>query len=155
MRAVAILAILGSLVLAGAIFAPAAQASPQRRSRLRTSSSRAAATATAVGLSQWGAWQGAREGNSYRPDPRLLLSGHHAGATSANAESTIVKVRVSSKPWTSNTTSFSQVDLRAGGLARDPPPVYVELRLRHGDHPVGESAGMVNSGGQVAGDCRR
>jgi len=63
-----------------------------------------------MGMSQWGAWQAAREGVEFDE----ILAFYYPGTAletmaDPNAE---VKVRISSKPWTSNTDDFVQVDLK-------------------------------------------
>jgi SpoIID/LytB domain protein len=100
-----------------------------------------------AGMSQWGAWQGAREGNSYAQ----ILAFYYPGTTleqTADADE-ILKVRVSSKPWTSNTTNFSQVDV-------EPTVAPATLRLYTSnsnyttlDVPLGSAVRSVNAGGKV------
>jgi stage II sporulation protein D len=61
-------------------------------------------------MSQWGAWQAAREGVTFDK----ILAFYYPGSTLEQMADpdTEVKVRVSSEPWTSNTTNFVQVDLK-------------------------------------------
>jgi stage II sporulation protein D len=63
-----------------------------------------------VGMSQWGAWQAAREGVSYDQ----ILAFYYPGTTLQTFDygQTEVVVRISSKPWTSNVLEYAQVDLR-------------------------------------------
>ena len=99
-----------------------------------------------AGLSQWGAWQGAREGNSYAQ----ILAFYYLGTSLEQADpAEILKVRISSKPWTTNTSDYSRVDLRATAAPAtlrlySTPTVYKSV-----DFPKGESARTVNSGGKV------
>lgn len=100
-----------------------------------------------AGMSQWGAWQGAREGNSYAQ----ILAFYYPGTTleqTADPDE-ILKVRVSSKPWTSNTTNFTQVDV-------EPTVAPATLRLYTSsanyttlDVPLGSAVRSVNTGGKV------
>lgn len=99
-----------------------------------------------VGMSQWGAWQGAREGNSYQQ----ILAFYYPGTTLGTADpGTVLKVRISSKPWTSNTTVFSRVDLRPTAS-----PATLRLYSSSSEYftaalPLGAKVAVDNSGGKV------
>jgi hypothetical protein len=92
-------------------------------------------------MSQWGAGKG-QEGNSFAEFSLY----YRAPLETADSPNAILQVRISSKPWTSNTTSFSQVDLRptvsAATLVTSPAGETQEI-------PVGKTVRVVNSGGQV------
>ncbi|OFW59775.1 MAG: hypothetical protein A2133_10510, partial [Actinobacteria bacterium RBG_16_64_13] len=64
-----------------------------------------------VGMSQWGAWYAAREESKTFAE---ILAFYYPGTTlqAVKDPDTVLKVRISSTPWKSNTTSFSQVDLK-------------------------------------------
>lgn len=103
-----------------------------------------------VGMSQWGAWQGAREGNSYQQ----ILAFYYPGTTLGTADpGSILKVRISSKPWTSNTTVFSQVDLQP---AASPATLrlYSSIYSSNSEYstievPVGTKVAVDNDGRKV------
>ena len=129
-----------SLVLAGFLSAPAVDAATSFTFAGR-------GNGHAAGMSQWGAWQGAREGNSCAQ----ILAFYYPGTTLVQTDDAdeVLKVRVSSKPWTTNTSNYSQVDVRATAAPATlrlytSPTVYTTV-----DFPVGESARTVNSGGKV------
>ncbi|MBN1629529.1 MAG: SpoIID/LytB domain-containing protein [Thermoleophilia bacterium] len=96
-----------------------------------------------VGLSQWGAWQAAREGNTYKQ----ILAFYYPNTTLQQVTDAykdpadqVLKVRISSKPWTSNTTSYSQVDMK---------PTVSAATLNGEAVPVGALVRVERSGGQV------
>jgi stage II sporulation protein D len=103
-----------------------------------------------VGMSQWGAWEGAREGNSYAQ----ILAFYYPGTTLSTlqdaAAGQTVKVRISSKPWTSNTAVYSEVEVR-------PTVTDAELRVYKSptlyssvDVPLGSVVLASGSGRKVA-----
>ncbi len=129
-----------SLLLAGFLFAPAAGAAT-------TFVFEGRGNGHAAGLSQWGAWQGAREGNSHEQ----ILAFYYPGTSLEQTDDLdeVLKVRISSKPWTTNTTSFSRVVLRATAASATlrlytTPTVYTSV-----DFPAGEAATTVNKAGKV------
>jgi stage II sporulation protein D len=146
------LVVLVALVLLGMMLAPAAQAFAAQQGVSASQAVVSAAQGPAedfvfvgrgnghgMGLSQWGAWQGAREGNTFAQ----ILAFYYPGTTLeplANAEGTVVKVRVSGNPPTNNSTSFSQVDLR---------PTVSAATLNGETVPVGTLVTVVNSGAGV------
>jgi len=128
--------VLATLVLGACAFAPAAQAAS-------SFTFAGQGNGHGVGLSQWGAWQAAREGNSYKQ----ILAFYYPKTTlqqvtdvyKAPADQAL-KVRISSKPWTSNTTSYSQVDMK---------PTVSAATLNSEPVPVGALVRVVRSGSQV------
>jgi len=65
-----------------------------------------------TGMSQWGAWQAAREGVAFDE----ILAFYYPGTIlqNLNDPDRQVKVRISSQPWSSsNTTEYVQIDLKA------------------------------------------
>jgi SpoIID/LytB domain protein len=99
-----------------------------------------------TGMSQWGAWQAAREGVSFEG----ILAFYYPGTTleSLPDPDTEVRVRISANPPSSSVTSFIQVDLK--------PTVTPALLVKHtaaGDEtetiPEGTFINIVNEGGRV------
>ena len=95
-----------------------------------------------VGMSQWGAWQAAREGKTYAQILAFYYPGTTLQAASDiyDAADETLKVRISSRPWTSNTTSFSQVDLK---------PTVSPATLNGEQVPVGALVRVTRNGSQV------
>lgn len=134
-------------ILAGLAFTPIARAADQFVFEGR-------GNGHGAGLSQWGAWQGAREGHDfadilafYYPGTTLEKVSDVAGISAAD---TVLKVRVSANPPTNNTTIYSQVALA--------PTVTEATLVKHtngvGDEtqviPAGSSVTMSNNGGKVS-----
>ncbi len=96
--------VLLSLVLAGLVFTPGARAAGD--DFVFTGRG----WGHGVGMSQWGAWQAAREGVPFDE----ILAFYYPGTTleSLPDPNSEVRVRISSNPPTSNVTSFVQVDLK-------------------------------------------
>jgi SpoIID/LytB domain protein len=99
-----------------------------------------------VGMSQWGAWQAAREGVPFED----ILAFYYPGTTleSLSDPDTQVRVRISANPPTSSVTDFIQVDLK--------PMVTSAVLVKHtssGDEteviPAGTFINVLNSGGGV------
>ena len=100
-----------------------------------------------VGMSQWGAWEAAREGVTFDQ----ILAFYYPGTTltTLSDPNTSVKVRISSEPWKSgNTDDYYQVDLKAS--------VTAMTLLEHtsaGDAtqeiPAGDFVDVFCSGGKV------
>jgi stage II sporulation protein D len=99
-----------------------------------------------AGMSQWGAWQAAREGVTFDE----ILAFYYPGTTltTISDPDKQVKVRISSEPWTSNTTDFVQVDLK--------PTVAPAILVKHtssGDESetvfVGALVNVLNVDGRV------
>jgi SpoIID/LytB domain protein len=99
-----------------------------------------------VGMSQWGAWQAAKEGVTFDK----IVAFYYPGTTLEPLDDTDaeVRVRISSEPWTSNTINFVQVDLK--------PAVTAMMLLKHtssGDDtqviPVGSFINVLYSAGKV------
>jgi SpoIID/LytB domain protein len=132
--------IVASLLLTGLVFAPAARAAAG--DFVFTGRG----WGHGVGMSQWGAWQAAKEGVTYDK----ILAFYYPGTTlepSGDTEAE-VRVRISSEPWTSNTVNFVQVDLK--------PAVTAMMLLKHtssGDEaeviPVGSFINALYSEGKV------
>ncbi|MBN1322258.1 MAG: SpoIID/LytB domain-containing protein [Thermoleophilia bacterium] len=134
-------------ILAGLALTPVAQAADQFVFAGR-------GNGHGTGLSQWGAWQGAREGHSfaeilafYYPGTSLENVSDVAGVSAAD---TVLKVRVSANPPTNNTTSYSQVVLA---------PAATEATLVKHTNGVGDETQVIqvgspitlsNSGGKVS-----
>ena len=96
-----------------------------------------------VGLSQWGAWQAAREGYTYDQIlafyyPNTTLQ--QVGDIYRDPADQVLKVRISSTPWKSNTTSFSRVDMK---------PTVSAASLNGVTVPVGSVVRVTRSGSQV------
>ena len=129
----------GALLLAGTAFTPSADAAGNFVFTGR-------GDGHAMGLSQWGAWEGAREGNTYQQ----ILSFYYPGTTLAQATNpddpdNTLKVRISSTPWTSNTTSFSAVALEP---TVSPAGLYMD-GASEGSVPVGTAVKFDSSAGKV------
>jgi SpoIID/LytB domain protein len=99
-----------------------------------------------VGMSQWGAWEAAKEGVTFDK----ILAFYYPGTTleSLPDPNTEVRVLISSQPWTTNTVNFVQVDLK--------PAVTPATLVKHtasGDAvetiPVGSLINVLNSKGKV------
>ena len=138
----------GALLLAFTAFAPSADAAG-------TFVFTGRGEGHGMGMSQWGAWEGAREGNGYQQ----ILSFYYPGTTLAQATDpddpdNTLKVRISSTPWTSNTTNFSAVTLEP---TVSPAGLYMD-GVSKGSIPVGTAVTFDNSAGKVrvavAGDAK-
>ncbi len=99
-----------------------------------------------VGMSQWGAWQAAREDVTFDD----ILAFYYPGTTleSISDPNSEVRVRIAANPPTSSITGFVQVDLK--------PVVTSALLVKHtssGDEteviPAGTLINVLNSGGRV------
>ncbi len=100
-----------------------------------------------VGMSQWGAWEAAREGVTFDK----ILAFYYPGTTltSIADPDTSLKVRISSEPWKSgNTDDYYQVDLRASVTA-----MTLSKHTSAGDAteeiPAGSFLDVFCSGGKV------
>ena len=134
-------------ILAGLVFTPVARAADQFVFAGR-------GNGHGMGLSQWGAWQGAREGHGFAD----ILAFYYPGATlekvsdvaGISAADTVLKVRVSANPPINNATIYSQVTLV--------PSVTEATLVKHtngvGDEtqvvPVGSLVTLSGSGGKVS-----
>jgi SpoIID/LytB domain protein len=128
---------LAILLLAGAALPPAAQAADSFVFAGR-------GNGHGVGMSQWGAWQGAKDGNSFAQ----ILAFYYPGTTLelTEAPNEILQVRISANPPTNNTTSFSQVVLRP---TVSPATLVTSPAGQEWIVPVGEAVTVANSGGKV------
>ncbi len=136
-RAAVLFAALAMLLLAGAVLPPAAQAADSFVFAGR-------GNGHGAGMSQWGAWQGAKDGNSFAQ----ILAFYYPGTTlePTKTPSEILQVRISANPPTNNTTTFSQVVLRP---TVSPATLVTSPAGREWTIPVGEAVIVVNSGGKV------
>ncbi|MCE5254878.1 MAG: S-layer homology domain-containing protein [Actinomycetia bacterium] len=136
-RAWVVFVVLAVLLLAGPIFTSTAHAAD-------TFVFAGRGNGHGAGMSQWGAWQGAREGYTFAE----ILAFYYPGATleAAAEPDTVLKVRISSRPWTSNTTSFSQVDLEPTVSAAT---LYTAPDGETQEIPPGTVVTAVNAGGRV------
>jgi stage II sporulation protein D len=133
LRGGGVLVTLMALILAGSVFAPTARAATDDFVFIGRGAGHG------MGMSQWGAWQAAREGNTFAQ----ILAFYYPGTTLEsldNADSTVVQVRVSSNPPMSTVTSFSQVDLE---------PTVSAATLNGETVPVGALVRVVRNGSQV------
>ncbi|MFH1833824.1 MAG: SpoIID/LytB domain-containing protein, partial [bacterium] len=99
-----------------------------------------------VGMSQWGAWQAAKEGVAFDEILAFYYPGTILGPIAdSNKE---LRVRISSRPWTSNTANFVQVDLKPAVTA-----ATLVKRTASGDAfeqiSVGSLINVLYSGGKV------
>ncbi len=129
--------VVAALFLYGAICAPGASASDSFTFIGR-------GNGHGVGMSQWGAWQGAREGYSFAD----ILAFYYPGTTlePTDRPDAVLRVRISSTPWTSNTSVYSQVALEA---TVSPAVLYMSPGGETREIPVGKAVTMVNKGGRV------
>jgi len=136
-RAVLFAAVLSVLLLAGSLLAPSAQAAESFVFEGR-------GNGHGTGMSQWGAWQGAREGYSFAQILAFYYPGTALGPTTT--PDAVLQVRISSTPWTSNTTSFSRVVLQP---TVSPATLVTDPVGEEWDIPPGTALTVVNSGGKV------
>jgi stage II sporulation protein D len=131
--------VIGGAVLTGTVFSAPADAATSFTFTGR-------GNGHGMGLSQWGAWEGAREGNTYQQ----ILAFYYPGTTLSHTADLgdadpIIQVRVSSKPWTSGTTIYSAVTLSP---TVSPATLYMD-RTSQGDIAVGTIVKFENIGGNV------
>jgi SpoIID/LytB domain protein len=135
----ALVAFLGLLAL-GLAFTPAAQAAPG------DFVFNGRGWGHGEGMSQWGAWEAAKEGVTFDK----ILAFYYPGTTleALPDPDQDVRVRISSQPWTTNTSVFSQVDLR--------PAVTAATLIEHSGSedtsrvlPIGSTVTVRGVAGQV------
>ena len=99
-----------------------------------------------VGMSQWGAWEAAKEGVTFDQ----ILAFYYPGTALEPLPdpNTEVRVRISSQPWTTNTVNFVQVDLK--------PVVTPATLVKHAgsedaveEIPVGSLVTVLRNDGKV------
>ncbi len=133
-------------ILAGLAFVPVAQAADSFVFAGR-------GNGHGMGMSQWGAWQAAREGYTFDQ----ILAFYYPGTTLENASDlatisdadTVLKVRISSTPWKSNTTSFMQVDLKPTVSAATLRMYTSTSAYTTATIPAGSVVKSLNSGDEV------